>query len=259
MPSKSKWSIRLLGGISVCNGDAVLSKFRNTKDIELLALLALVSGRQLAREELIEQLWPDIDPSISRNRLRYTLCTLKAQLCTIDAESGPPIGGDRHTVWLESDRVLTDVQELESACRAAADADTVEVCRAILSPVAHCCSAELLPGFYSEFILRERGRLRDHYVTSLRRLFTLLVDEGSHAEAVEIGMMLISDAPTDIRAHCLLMKSYADLGEPYLVRRQILFLQDIWKKEFGESIAPDLQCFADRMIQDAVSRAMHPV
>src|SRR4051794_25414641 len=67
--------IRLLGGFRVVVGDRAITDdaWRLRKARGLVKLLALAPGHRLHREELIDVLWPDLDPDAAANALRYAL------------------------------------------------------------------------------------------------------------------------------------------------------------------------------------------
>lgn len=140
------WSVRLLGAIEArdANGQAVRLPSRAAS--LLLARLLLAPGRLHPREELVELLWPGVDLDVGRNRLRQALSTLKSQL-----EAGRPepvILADRLGLRLAAGAVHSDVAEFEQHLRAGdwAQAEATY-------------GGELLPGFYDDWVIDERGRL----------------------------------------------------------------------------------------------------
>jgi DNA-binding SARP family transcriptional activator len=68
-------SIALLGGFSVSVGPRVIapSAWRLRKAGHLLKLLALAPQHQLHREQVLDTLWPHLDPTAAANNLRVTL------------------------------------------------------------------------------------------------------------------------------------------------------------------------------------------
>lgn len=141
------WQLRLLGGFSLDDGQQPLTRLSSRAAVQLLARLALAPGRQHAREELIELLWPGVEPDAGRNRLRQTLFSLKAVL-------EPPGGSrvllaDRRAVWLVPHTVWCDVPAFEQAVRARCHEEALALYR-----------GELLPGLYDDWVHDERQRLQ---------------------------------------------------------------------------------------------------
>lgn len=145
--SVALWHLRLLGGFELDDGQQVLTRLASRHAVQLLMRLALAPGRQHAREELIELLWPDAEASAGRNRLRQTLFNLKAVL--EPPGSGSVVLADRRAVWLQPDTLWCDVPAFERALRERRHDDARALYR-----------GELLPGLYDEWIHEERQRLQ---------------------------------------------------------------------------------------------------
>ena len=73
--------IRLLGGFSATSGEhAVPERWRLRKAKGLVKLLALAPGHQLHREQLMDLLWPELEPSAAANQLRKALHVARRNL-----------------------------------------------------------------------------------------------------------------------------------------------------------------------------------
>jgi two-component SAPR family response regulator len=68
---------------------------------------------------------------------------------------------------------------------------------------------DLLPGCYDEWILSERERLHQLYLTALERLATALGESGAHAEAITYAQRLLEHDPLREETYRLLMGLYA--------------------------------------------------
>lgn len=141
------WRITLLGKIGATREGVTVARFESSRAVALLARLALFPNRSHPREELVELLWPEVEPEVGRTRLRHTLRTLRGPL-----ETGLPAGSvlvaDRSSVRVNPEAVTTDVAEFERAVRN----KDVEGARKLYA-------GELLPGLYDDWILEERYRL----------------------------------------------------------------------------------------------------
>lgn len=141
------WTVRLLGDVVLVNGQRTLTKLPTHAATALLARLALAPGRAHAREELVELLWPGVDLSVGRNRMRHVLSTLKAAL--EDDPSAPVIVADRMSLRVVPGRLACDALQFEAACRTG----DAERARALYR-------GDLMPGFFDEWIAEERLRLQ---------------------------------------------------------------------------------------------------
>lgn len=146
-PPVAVWRLRLLGGFTLDDGQQVLTRLGSRHAVRLLMRLALSPGRQHAREELVDLLWPEAEPEPGRNRLRQTLFGLKAVL--EPPGSGTVLQADRRAVWLVADTVWCDVPAFEQAVRARRHDEARALYR-----------GELLPGHYDEWVHEERQRLQ---------------------------------------------------------------------------------------------------
>src|SRR5947209_5773716 len=93
--------ITLLGAFRVVAGGALIpdSAWRLRKAAALVKLLALAPAHALHREQLLDALWPDLDPAAATRNLRYALHVARGVL------EGPPAGLPR-ALHLEGERVV---------------------------------------------------------------------------------------------------------------------------------------------------------
>lgn len=146
--SGERWHLRLLGGFELDDGRHRLTHLRSRATMALLARLALAPGRDHAREELCDLLWPEVTASAGRARLRQTLSLLRALL---EPPGGTPvIQADRRVLRVVPGAIWCDGQAFEAA-----------VLSRNRTAALHYYRGELLPGFYDEWILAERNRLAD--------------------------------------------------------------------------------------------------
>src|SRR5690348_6099027 len=110
--------IEMFGGLRIVRDAQVIARFQTQKTGALLAYLACHRDRQHPREELMELLWPDTEPTAGRNRLKQALSVLRAQLEPGDTPTGTVLRADRASVSLSAAQVTTDVAEFEAVLRA---------------------------------------------------------------------------------------------------------------------------------------------
>src|SRR5690349_5954427 len=72
----------LLGRFEVWRDDAAIppAAWRRRRPADLIKRVALAPGRALAREQLIDELWPDKDPETGANNLHRALHDLRQTL-----------------------------------------------------------------------------------------------------------------------------------------------------------------------------------
>jgi predicted ATPase len=141
------WQVRLLGAFQLGDGSQTLHRLRSRAAMLLLARVAMAPEREHAREELATLLWPEADGETARNRLRQTLSMLKSVL---EPPGSPTVLlADRRALRAVPGTLWCDVRAVEHAALAGHTAQALAL-----------YTGELLPGFYDEWVLDERGRLQ---------------------------------------------------------------------------------------------------
>jgi DNA-binding SARP family transcriptional activator/tetratricopeptide (TPR) repeat protein len=116
--------VRMLGGFSVRRGEVTLvdSSWSRNRAAALIKMLALQPGRALHREQVLDLLWPDLDPTSAANNLHKNVHYIRSELERHGVAepmvtlSGGVVALDRHAV--------VDVDEFRAAARAARAART---------------------------------------------------------------------------------------------------------------------------------------
>src|SRR5438552_16994346 len=98
----------LFGGLRLCLGNQVVTRFRTHKTGELLAYLAYFRERVHPREILIDLLWPDDDIDAGRHSLSTALSSLRGLLEPAGSvPDGTVLRTDRYTVGLNRETATT--------------------------------------------------------------------------------------------------------------------------------------------------------
>ncbi|MBI5071163.1 MAG: AAA family ATPase [Deltaproteobacteria bacterium] len=108
----SQLAVYLLGRFEVSVGARPLppNAWRRRRPADLLKLVALAEGRQVAREQVVEALWPGKDPASGANNLHRALYDLRQVLGARAVELERGLVQLRPEVWL-------DVDAFEAAAR----------------------------------------------------------------------------------------------------------------------------------------------
>ena len=144
----ARWRLRLLGAFELNDGERCTTRLASRAITLLLARLALGSGRDHAREELIDLLWPDVGLDVGRNRLRQSLSVLRSVLEPVGSNDTPVLLADRRTLRLVPGSIICDVHAFEAALQ-----------RGDATDAAQRYGGDLLPGFYDDWVIAERLRL----------------------------------------------------------------------------------------------------
>lgn len=215
----------------------------------LLAFVALHNGR-VERRHAAGAIWPLGGDDRAAGNLRSALWRLrgagieilqcdKRSLCLDDG-----VGVDVRAVSEWANRVIGD---------RATEADLA------VSPV-QMEALNLLPGWYDDWTILERERLRQRMLHALEALSCLLVGVGRHADAVEAAIAAVTSEPLRESAQRVLIEAHLSEGNWAEARRCFVAYRDLLRRELGVSPSPELgaylyQSSSDRLVTPSVLAA----
>jgi DNA-binding SARP family transcriptional activator len=177
-----------------------------------LAYLALHRREPQSRQQLAFVLWPDSSDSQAYTNLRTLLHRAQAVL----PHDIPLLQIDSQTVtWHPDAAMKLDVAEFEAEidrANVAAQRDGAAACVA-LEQAINLYQGDLLPDCYDEWILPERDRLRQMFLTALERLISLLEQERRYAIAVSYAQRLAHLDPFNEAVCLTLMRLHTIIGD----------------------------------------------
>ncbi len=186
----------------------------------LIAYLTLCHCR--TRRAIAGQLWPDVPETHAHANLRSALWRAqKAVPGLLNVSAG--------AVALADD-VRVDLQQFMSWTGAVLD-PTVPVDR-IVTP-ATALSGELLPGWYDDWVLLERERLRQLRMHVLEVLADRLVRAGRFGEAVQAAYAAVRDEPLRESAHRAVVRVHLAEGNLVEALRAYRSFRDALDRELG--------------------------
>lgn len=218
--------VHLLGPPIVTREGAVYPAPRGRKVWALLAYLALAE-QPPSRQLLAELLFPDAeDPS---SALRWNLSELRRLL------GGPETVGSGSTVGLRlpSGSVI-DVRVLIEGTSSEA-VELPGLGRELLEGV----DVDASPGF-TAWLLGERRRLQSLAGSVLREGALRALAAGHPRTAVDLATRLVGADPLNEDAHVLLVRAFAATGDEVAVERQMDASLDLFRREFGSDLGPEL-------------------
>ncbi len=191
-PPDAFLQIRCLGPFEIVrNGKLLTSRaFKRRKALTLLKIMALRADRPIAKETLIEWLWPEIDPESGGNRLHVVVHALREVLePAVSGTNRRFIQTDGNNYVFELlDSSWLDLAEFKTAVEAGQRAEE----RHDLKPAiaAYGAAVELYRGDlfedddFAEWCLLDREYLRETYLGTLQRLAALFEKSGNHDRAI---------------------------------------------------------------------------
>jgi DNA-binding SARP family transcriptional activator len=208
----------------------------------LVAFLA-IQNRPLHRAYVAGTLWPETTDSRAGASLRSTLWRLRRRRQPLVEASATHLRVGEE-VWVDVHAVMALVwRVIDSA------AHLNEVNLATLS-----APAELLPGWYEDWVLVERERLRQLRLHALEILCERLTSRKRFGQAVEAGLAAVRDEPLRESAHRALVKAYLAEGNQGEALRQYRTYRQLLHEELGLVPSPEM----DELV-DAISAQGEPV
>lgn len=231
--------VTLLNGFAVSVGRAPVpvSAWRTQKGRSLIKILALAPGHQLHRDQVLDMLWPELDPSAATNNWRSTLHSVRAAL-----EPCRPTGSSAYLVFrggllrLEAPGGLwLDVDAFRAAserCRRLGSVDSYEAALALYP-------GDLLPEDpYEDWAIAPRETLRELWLSMMVELGGLYEASGEWAAGVTVLERATAAAPTHEDAHSGLMRIHALAGRPGQAIRQYARLREALARELDVDPMP---------------------
>lgn len=238
------WRVELLGTLQAKGEHGVVSRFRTRKVGLLLAYLAYYSERTHSREELADMLWPEAEPELARRNLRQALSSLRRHLEPPAVPAGAVLLAKQALVSLNAEYVETDVADLARLHKEASTAATNSEKIKKLTQAVEMYRGDLLPGYYEDWIQRERLQLEDLFVSSLRSLIEICEQEGRVDEAIRYVRLALSKDYLQEDLHASLMRLYLASDRPASAVQHF----EEWKKalasELGDEPGPETLALA---------------
>lgn len=211
--------LRLLGGFqAIARGQPVpAAAWGRPKAASLVKLLALAPGRRLTRDQVLDLLWPDLEPQAAANNLHQALHHARHALKPADLPV-QVVQLRNGVVAIPSNQAIeVDVEAFERAAAAAREAGDVEAHEAAIAWYGD----DLLPeDRYEDWAAARRESLREEYLRLLLTLARLQADRGESERAIATLQRLVAHEPLHEEAHATLMRLYAHAGLRHQVVRQ---------------------------------------
>ncbi|MGH3853367.1 MAG: AfsR/SARP family transcriptional regulator [Pseudonocardiaceae bacterium] len=186
-------------------------------------LLKILIARRAAtsREQLVELLWPEVDPAKAGNRLSMLLRTVRNVLQR-HAHVGP-LASDGSMVWLDRIQVSVDVEEFLTDANDALAADrgaAPDAAARLTAALAAYTGDFLEDDAHADWATSLAEEARAIHITLLRTLSARLQRTGDIDGAIQCLLRLLRQDPFDEQAHLDLVGMQLDVGHPSEARRQ---------------------------------------
>ncbi|MBN1485820.1 MAG: AAA family ATPase [Chloroflexia bacterium] len=254
--------VYLLGGLSLSWDERPLPLIPGTATRSLFAYL--VSHRQQAhtRDLLAGTFWPDLPDSTARKRLRQALWQIRQALPPCFEDAGPPgeppalLLAEGDTVRIEPALPLWVDVEAFVQSQSQGEDDSLAVLERCQAAVAHY-RGDFMQGYYDDWILLERERLRNLFLDVLGRLVDGLKMQGHYERALTYARRLASEDPLHEQAQREVMRLCHLLGRPREALQQFERCRQALAEELDVEPSASTQALAAEIAAQA-EIAKHP-
>jgi len=214
-------TFRCFGPLQVIRGDSPIpeSAWRGQRAKRLLRYLLISPDHALMRDQVMDRMWPDLDPEIASRNLYRVIYDLRRALHPGNASQTSGY------VRLEGERVRLDTERIAEVDITTFRHDVVQGLQAVrqrdeqkarkmLQRAVELYTDDLFTDdLYDEWLTSERCHLRQQFVTAARVLSRLLTEAGDLEEAILLLQRVLNYDPTDEQACFDLMVYLARNGQ----------------------------------------------
>jgi len=230
----------LLGAFRILKHGSPLALRPGGKVERLVGALALEPAHGVARDDLLERLWPGGDPALAAQSLNSLAHWLNRNLSDALSGSSPIVhGGGRYALNTQGG-LRVDVIEFEAGLEAAEGFGTAGRVGAAIKTYrdALMLYGGDLGGGSDVAHLLERERLRARFLTGLSRLADHYFAVGDYERSLASSLELLHTDPCREDAHRVAMRCYVRLGARAQALRQYRVCQQVLALEFDAGPEP---------------------
>jgi DNA-binding SARP family transcriptional activator len=213
-------AVYCLGAFQLLEGGGSTVAWRAGKARTLFQYLVNHRGRPIAREVLMEALWPDADDLPAGATLKVVVYRLRKALGPVGKHVAIQAGEEGYQ--LDAGDLWLDVDEFQRLCtlgrRQEAEGRAVEAV-ASYARAAALYRGDFLEEISDEWVVLRRERLKDQYLLVLARLMDAALSAGQYDECIERCQQILTHDRCREQAYRALMLCHARLGHRSRVRR----------------------------------------
>jgi DNA-binding SARP family transcriptional activator len=205
-------SIRLFGRLSVRHCTQELDRLPTGKPLELFCYLLLHREQHHSREVLASVLWGDYTTSQSKKYLRQALW----QIQTVIPKSQPLFLADMHSLKVATNETWLDIAAFEMASLQLRDVPGQKMTDAnadAINGAVQLYRGDLLEGWYQDWCLFERERLRNLYLLMLDKLMVYSEDRKQTEAGLEFGERILRLDRAHERTYQAMMRLHYGAGD----------------------------------------------
>lgn len=234
--NSAPWPVMLclLGNFRLLVGGELVPLRAGGKSEALLSLLAIQFGRRLARDELLQAVWPEREPALAGTSLRVLLYEL-SKLLGPALQGAAPIQHAGGYYWLNTEAGIgvdvTDFDRLVDTGNQQLQAGATARAMRCYERAVQLYRNDLQIASDVQLVM-ERERLRARYLTLLAQLAEQCYQAESYNDALSYLWRLLARDPYREDAHRLVMRCYIRRGERSAALHQYQLCVDLLRTDF---------------------------
>jgi len=192
--------------------DTVALAQTRRKAASLLMFLVTRANQTATREQVLEELWPQLDPAGAVNSLNQTLYFLRRDIDPWydDGISADYVVNEAELLWLDGELITSDSIQFQ---REASDVLSRGRAGALGDVLARSYVGRFAPEFeYEEWALGWRDRLHTTYLLLVTATVSAMAARGMWAEATGVLMRAHGIDPDDLDLESALVRALARSG-----------------------------------------------
>ncbi len=243
-------AIQSLGGFAVARGGVLLKPCRARKAVVMLRYLLTRPKHAATREELMDLLWPEAQPSRAAHSLHVTASALRSYL-DYQAESYLSFAAGTYAI----NPAAPVAHDCEIFLKASDDADRRRsggdlpgAEQAYTAAITHYQGDYMLDSHDLVWATAERERLLTRYLDNLDHLGALWMQAGNPAAAVECFQRILQRDEYREDIHYQAIRCYMQLGRRGDAVRQYQRCEQILASELGVEPMPETRRLYDEIL-----------
>lgn len=244
--SPPELTILTLGRIQVSLGDHIISGMEwRSQTARDLMLLLMLHPEGLTKEQIGLIFWPDISPAELKIRFKNTIYRLRHAAGKDVVVFEDDLYYFNRAIDYEAD-FETFNREIQLAGLARkAEQEIIHYRRAV-----ELYKGEFLPEINEEWVLGERDRLHQKFMTALKRLADLYLQTAQPVEALAFANKYLEFDAVNEEVHQMIMRCYASMGNVRMVVKQYQTLSSLLEKELGNQPSPQTVSLYDLLTRN---------
>jgi DNA-binding SARP family transcriptional activator len=234
----SSLNINLFGTFKIFQNKSIC-ELKITRCIQgLFAYLLINRDHTHSKDILLELFWPDYREEKARKCLNTALWRLRSLLKNSDSSNSQYLvtTSSGEISILQTQDIWLDVDVFEKAINQIIKSPIEKANHDDIGKLEHAIplyKGELLEGFYDDWVLSERERLRNLYVKALRWLMLYYKNQRNYECSVEYAKMILDLDPLREEIVRNLMTLYSKLGQRSKAIQQYELCRGILQKDLG--------------------------